>query len=88
MYAHSSPPTGKTQTQSTQLTPSTEVVAQLDVSDSAWYLDTGANHHLTSNASLLYNAQPYTRQDQVTLGNDRFVPITQSEFSVLVMPLF
>lgn len=47
-------------------------------SSSTWYIDIGANHHLTSDVSLLNNLQPYTSEEQVMLGNGFFVPIIQS----------
>ncbi|KAG9449460.1 hypothetical protein H6P81_009425 [Aristolochia fimbriata] len=51
--------------------------AQLDnSSDSAWYIDSGASHHISSDASLLTDSGPYNGQDQVMLGNGSSLPIS------------
>ncbi|KAG9453782.1 hypothetical protein H6P81_006686 [Aristolochia fimbriata] len=51
--------------------------AQLEnSSDSAWYIDSGASHHISSDASLLTDSGPYNRQDQVMLGNESGLPIS------------
>ncbi|KAL5558214.1 hypothetical protein UlMin_034425 [Ulmus minor] len=37
--------------------------------DESWYLDSGANHHLTQNLGNLTSTTPYTGTDRVTIGN-------------------
>ncbi|KAG9453931.1 hypothetical protein H6P81_006835 [Aristolochia fimbriata] len=51
--------------------------AQLDnSSDSAWYIDSGASHHISSDASLLTDSGPFNGPDQVMLGNGSGLPIS------------
>ncbi|KAG9458229.1 hypothetical protein H6P81_002737 [Aristolochia fimbriata] len=51
--------------------------AQLDnSSDSAWYIDSRASHHLSSDASLLTDSGPYNGLDQLMLGNGSSLPIS------------
>ncbi|KAG9444932.1 hypothetical protein H6P81_016272 [Aristolochia fimbriata] len=50
---------------------------QLDnSSDSAWYIDSGASHHISSYASLLTDSGPYNGPDQVMLGDGSDLPIS------------
>ena len=40
-----------------------------------WFLDTGATHHLTNNATHLSDVHPYHGPDQVSIGNGKKLPI-------------
>ncbi|KAG9444821.1 hypothetical protein H6P81_016161 [Aristolochia fimbriata] len=51
--------------------------AQLDnSSDSVWYIDYGASHHISSDASLLTDSGSYNGPDQVMLSNRSGLPIS------------
>ncbi|KAL6334916.1 hypothetical protein AAG906_023721 [Vitis piasezkii] len=39
------------------------------VVDNNWYLDLGATHHFTPDYSKLTSATPFTRSDQVAVGD-------------------
>ncbi|MDV3146689.1 MAG: reverse transcriptase domain-containing protein, partial [Sweet potato little leaf phytoplasma] len=44
--------------------------------DNNWFLDFGATHHMTPDASSLCNLMPYHGGEQVTIGNGKHLPIT------------
>ena len=44
--------------------------------DPAWYMDTGATNHLTSQLDKLATHQPYTGHDQVRTANGSGMPIS------------
>ena len=44
-------------------------------SSDSWFLDTGATHHLTNNATHLSDVHPYHGPDQVSIGNGKKLPI-------------
>ncbi|KAL5570298.1 hypothetical protein UlMin_026873 [Ulmus minor] len=44
--------------------------------DDAWYLDSGASHHLTPAAGNLNNTTPYTGTERVTVGNGKKLSIS------------
>ncbi|KAL5564462.1 hypothetical protein UlMin_027626 [Ulmus minor] len=46
------------------------------VADESWYLDSGATHHMTQNASTLSNSTPYNGTERVTIGNGKQIPIS------------
>ncbi|CAL1362271.1 unnamed protein product [Linum trigynum] len=50
-------------------------------SSSQWLLDSGANHHLTSDLGKLIHHSEYNGPDQVTFGDDKCLPITHSSSS-------
>ena len=52
------------------------MVASLSImGDDAWYLDSGANYHLT-HTTTLNNVTPYTGYERVTVGNDKKLHIS------------
>ena len=44
-------------------------------SSDSWFLDTGATHHLTNNATHLLDVHPYHGPDQVSIENGKKLPI-------------
>ena len=52
------------------------VASPSTVVDEAWFLDSGASHHLTQNGGNLNNKTPYTGTDRVTIGNGKKLPIS------------
>ena len=52
------------------------VASPSTVVDDAWYLDSGASHHLTQTAGNLTNSTPYTGTDRVTVGNGKKLSIS------------
>ena len=52
------------------------VASPSTVVDDAWYLDSGASHHLTQTAGNLTNNTPYTGTDHVTVGNTKKLSIS------------
>ncbi|KAG9443027.1 hypothetical protein H6P81_018881 [Aristolochia fimbriata] len=57
-------------------TPQTHSVQVDNHSDAAWYIDSGASHHITLDLSLLTDSGSYTGPDQVMLGNGSGLPIS------------
>jgi len=56
--------------------PQVYFASQHTLADSAWYPDSGATHHLTSDlANLNINAESYSGGDQIRMGNDNGLPI-------------
>ncbi|VFQ93390.1 unnamed protein product [Cuscuta campestris] len=51
-----------------------------------WYLDTGANTHVTSDYSQLQSPHQYTSTDTITVGNGQSLPITHSGSGFVHMP--
>jgi hypothetical protein len=47
-----------------------------DTQDGAWFLDTGATDHITSNLGNLHSLTPYHGHDGVIAGNKQILPIT------------
>ncbi|KAL5563840.1 hypothetical protein UlMin_033587 [Ulmus minor] len=39
------------------------------VQDSAWFMDFGATHHITSNANNLDSTNPFNGNDKITVGD-------------------
>ena len=54
------------------------------VADESWYLDSGATHHMTQNASTLSNSTPYNGTERVTIGNGKQIPISNVGTASLV----
>jgi hypothetical protein len=48
-----------------------------------WYLDSGANHHITSEIENLTLQQPYQRIENVTMGNGGGLQIANTSFSLI-----
>uniref|UniRef100_A0A803PXS9 Integrase catalytic domain-containing protein n=1 Tax=Cannabis sativa TaxID=3483 RepID=A0A803PXS9_CANSA len=48
---------------------------QNDDPGAAWYLDTGATHHMTPNSQQLENKEDYKGKAKVTVGNGHYIPI-------------
>ncbi|KAG9442665.1 hypothetical protein H6P81_018519 [Aristolochia fimbriata] len=57
-------------------TPQAHSVQIDNPSDAAWYIDSGASHHIASDPSLLTDNGSYTGPDQVMLGNGSGLPIS------------
>jgi hypothetical protein len=51
-----------------------------------WYLDSGANHHVTSELEKLSLQQPYQGNDKVTVGNGGGLQIANTGSSLLTTP--
>ncbi|RVW86789.1 Retrovirus-related Pol polyprotein from transposon RE1 [Vitis vinifera] len=47
-----------------------DISYQSSQTNDTWYLDSGANHHLTQSVGNLTSSSPYTGTDKVTIGND------------------
>src|SRR5438105_12760208 len=47
-------------------------------SSPAWYIDTGATAHMTSEAGMLSSLFPSAAYSNVVVGNDSFLPITHT----------
>lgn len=64
----------------TAYTPNTPEVEQ------PWYLDSGANNHVTSELEKLSLQQPYQGTDQVTVGNGGGLQIANTSSSLITTP--
>jgi hypothetical protein len=64
----------------TAYTPDTPEVEQ------PWYLDSGANNHVTSELEKLSLQQPYQGTDQVTVGNGGGLQIANTGSSLITTP--
>jgi transposase InsO family protein len=51
-----------------------------------WYLDSGANNHVTADIENLSLQQPYTGNDNVTVGNGNGLQISNTGSSFLITP--
>jgi hypothetical protein len=51
-----------------------------------WYLNSGANHHVTLECDNLTLQQPYHGNDSVTIGNGGGLQITSTGFSLFSTP--
>ncbi|KAG6735682.1 hypothetical protein POTOM_061670 [Populus tomentosa] len=51
--------------------------------DDAWYLDSGASHHLTQNGDNLTDSSPYKGKDKITIGNGKHLSISNTGSSHL-----
>ncbi|KAL5550870.1 hypothetical protein UlMin_001046 [Ulmus minor] len=46
------------------------MIATLDaIQDSAWFMDSGATHHITSNANNLDSTNPFNGNEKITVGD-------------------
>uniref|UniRef100_A0A6N2NFF8 Uncharacterized protein n=1 Tax=Salix viminalis TaxID=40686 RepID=A0A6N2NFF8_SALVM len=52
-----------------------------DGANQNWCLDSGATHHMTTNASSLPNAHPYTGTDKIIVGNGNHPQLLQDKRS-------
>jgi hypothetical protein len=52
-----------------------------------WYLDSGANHHVTSELEKLNLKQPYQGNDSVTVGNGGGLQIANTGSSLISTPI-
>ncbi|KAL5544687.1 hypothetical protein UlMin_008471 [Ulmus minor] len=48
------------------------------VQDSAWFMDSGATHHITSNANNLDSTNPFNSNDKITVGDGNKLSITHT----------
>ncbi|PKU87026.1 Retrovirus-related Pol polyprotein from transposon TNT 1-94 [Dendrobium catenatum] len=62
------------------------MVAQSEQATTDWYLDSGASSHLTNSLNNLQISAPYTRNDGITVGDGRSVPIAHSGAGILPTP--
>ena len=53
------------------------------VVDNNWYLDLGATHHFTPDYSKLTSATPFTRSDQVAVGDGKKISISHVRYVAL-----
>lgn len=51
-----------------------------------WYLDSGANNHVTHDIQNLSLQQPYTGNENVTIGNGNGLQISNMGSSLLITP--
>jgi len=61
----------------------------LDLDSQAWFVDSGASHHLTSNKSFLHNSFPYEGKNRVHIGNGQGLAIESigsSQFASKLVP--
>ncbi|RVW22190.1 hypothetical protein CK203_115354 [Vitis vinifera] len=49
----------------------------------SWFLDIGATHHLTNNATHLSDVHPYHGPDQVSIGSGKKLPIYHIGYTLL-----
>ena len=55
-------------------------------SSSDWYLDTGANSHVTPDYSQLHNPTSYSGADTIIVGNGQSLPISNTGSGYVYTP--
>lgn len=56
--------------------------------DGNWYMDLRATHHFTIDLGLLNSDQPFTKGDQVTVGNGKTIFISYIGHALIPAHLF
>lgn len=64
-----------------------EVRVNTSVDDQSWYPDSGAMHHVTSDAQLMSQSSTYSGFEQIRMGNGQGLSITSIGSSKFVSPI-
>ena len=70
--------------------PQAQIATTSSINDPAWYLDSGATHHTTSNDASLTSKTEYYGPGVLTVGNGSTLPISHTGNSTLALskPLY
>ena len=79
-----------TTTGSSSQFPQAQIATDSSINDPAWYLDSGATHHTTSNDASLTSKTEYYGPSVLTVGNGSTLPISHIGNSTLALskPLY